>query len=372
MNILICIENLQMDGVKRVATVVGNKLAEKHNLAYYSLSTNESFFHLEAPLIKAKHPVNSGKSFREDRPLQRNSQQINDLVATIEDMKIDLVVLTAGLFTSFAPLIKERVPAVKLVAWMHNNYKTYMEQYYKGMKAELLTGLGAVDTVVALTEPDAVEFAKHNPNTVRIHNPVTLENNGRSELTEKVIISVCRLDIQHKGLDYLLELAALLPDDWQIKLVGEGNDKEWLESNIEVKKLGKKILFLGPLSGHELQECYRKASIFLMTSRWEGLPLVIGEAMNFGLPIVSMWNTGAQEYLQKGKYGVLTKDHDVMDLYRQMLSLMNSLLNRQHFSELSLRRARDFSLEHIVNEWLFLFESLDGQENPESKAHFEL
>ncbi|KEP87538.1 hypothetical protein [Oenococcus oeni] len=65
-----------MDGVKRVATVVGNSLAKQHNIFYYSLSSAGSFFHLEAPLIKAKHPINSGKSFREDLPLKKFKLQI--------------------------------------------------------------------------------------------------------------------------------------------------------------------------------------------------------------------------------------------------------------------------------------------------------
>lgn len=358
MKILICVENLQMDGVKRVATVIGNKLAEKYELSYYSLSTDKSFFDLEATLIKAKRPINSGKSFREDQPLQKNGRQIEDLIETIKEIKIDIVILNAGLFTSFAPLIQQKMPAVKLIAWMHNNYKTYMEQYYKDMRPELLAGLKAVDAIVTLTEKDAVEFAKHNPNTIKIHNPITLESNGRSELTKKNIISVCRLDTQHKGLDYLLDLAPYLLDDWQIELVGEGADKEWLERNIKLKNLDKKILFLGPLTGYELQKCYREASIFLMTSRWEGLPLVIGEAMNFGLPVVSMWNTGAQEYLQNGKYGILLNDHNVMNLYKKMLPLMNSLVCRQHFSELSIQRAQDFRLERIIEEWVLLFNRL--------------
>ena len=53
-----------------------------------------------------------------------------------------------------------------------------------------------------------------------------------------------------------------------------------------------------------------------MTSRWEGLPLVIGEAMSYGLPVVSMYNTGAEEYLANGKYGVLLSNHCLPDFYR--------------------------------------------------------
>nr|WP_252894728.1 hypothetical protein [Liquorilactobacillus satsumensis] len=135
MNILICTENLIMDGVKRVATVIGNELSRKNTVYYYSLSSDPSFFSLAAPpLLHAVHPVNTGKSFREDRPLQRFTQQITDLLTVIKKYKITVVILNAGLFTSFAPpVLKQRLPTVKLIAWLHNNYETYLEKYYRQM-----------------------------------------------------------------------------------------------------------------------------------------------------------------------------------------------------------------------------------------------
>ncbi|WP_245002977.1 hypothetical protein [Liquorilactobacillus nagelii] len=48
---------------------------------------------------------------------------------------------------------------------MHNNYKTYMKEYYQDMRVEFIAGLEAVDTVVTLTESDLLKFSKHNVNT---------------------------------------------------------------------------------------------------------------------------------------------------------------------------------------------------------------
>lgn len=361
MNILICIENLKMDGVKRVATVVGNSLAKQHNVFYYSLSSAGSFFHLEAPLIKAKHPINSGKSFREDLPLKKFKLQIADLNTTIKKEKIDIVLLNAGLFTSFSPLIKEANPATKLIAWMHNNYQIYMKEYYQDMRVEFIAGLEAVDTVVTLTESDLLKFSKHNVNTIKIHNPVTLVSNHKSNLNKNVIVAVCRIDIKHKGLDYLLELAQRLPDNWQIRLAGDGPDKEWLKNEVHSKKIEKQFIILGALSDAKLREHYRNGSIFVITSRWEGFPLVIGEAMNFGLPIVSMWNTGSQEYLQSGKYGIIIADHDTDQLYRKLLPLLKNINLRQKFGSLATQRSHDFRLPYINEKWNLLFNQLNEQ-----------
>ncbi|KRL00533.1 glycosyltransferase [Liquorilactobacillus capillatus] len=362
MNILIGVENLQMDGVKRVATVVGNKLSQKYNLYYYSLATTESFFILDAPLIKAKHPVNTGKSFREGKPLQKNSQQIEDLVNIIKKMEIDVVVLNAGLFTSFAPLIKKEVPKIKLVAWMHNNYQTYLKKYYKDMRAEFIAGLKAVDTVVTLTENDRIGFSRYNKSTIKIHNPITLQNKLKSKLDHKNIVAVSRLDLKHKGLDYLVELAQYLPQGWCIKLAGDGPDKEWLKTEIKNKKLHTKLHLLGKLTDKDLRTLYRKGAIFVTTSRWEGLPLVIGEAMSFGLPVAGMWNTGIQEYLQDGKYGLLIKNHDASDLAKVINPLLRKMAWRRYFSHLSIQRSQAFLLNRVIKQWYLLLDGLGKTE----------
>ncbi|WP_245002976.1 glycosyltransferase [Liquorilactobacillus nagelii] len=132
----------------------------------------------------------------------------------------------------------------------------------------------------------------------------------------------------------MLELAQRLPDNWQIKLAGDGPDKEWLKNEVHSKKIEKQFIILDSLPDEELQEHYRNGSIFVITSRWEGFPLVIGEAMNFGLPIVSMWNTGSQEYLQSGKYGIIIADHNTEHLYRKLLPLLKNIDLRQNLETL--------------------------------------
>ncbi|GEL39179.1 hypothetical protein LPA06_20300 [Lacticaseibacillus paracasei subsp. tolerans] len=120
MKILICVENLLMDGVKRVATVVGNELAKTNKVAYFTLATTPTFFELNAPLITTSNPVNTGRSFRGSKPLTKYSSQINDLIQVLIKGDYDVVILTAGLLTRFSSQIKARVPQVRIIAWLHN------------------------------------------------------------------------------------------------------------------------------------------------------------------------------------------------------------------------------------------------------------
>ncbi|TOK87296.1 glycosyl transferase family 1, partial [Vibrio parahaemolyticus] len=55
-------------------------------------------------------------------PYTHYRDQINDLIMTIRDQHFQAVILPAGLTTSFAPLIKQALPEVNLIGWMHNNY----------------------------------------------------------------------------------------------------------------------------------------------------------------------------------------------------------------------------------------------------------
>ncbi len=358
MKILICVENLLMDGVKRVATVLGNALASTEDVTYYSLASTPSFFELNAPLIMATHPVNTGKSFRGSVPLQVYTVQINDLVTTIDRGGYDIVIVTAGLLTSFTPVIKKRIPKVRVIAWLHNNYETYTTNYYRNMLVEFEAGLRAADCVVVLTSHDLERFSKIQPNTVKIYNPITVNPTAASDLKSHVISAVSRLDIAQKGLDLMVQAATQLPEDWEIHLAGAGQDREQLEALIQSRHASAKIKLLGSLSDRELLTHYRTSSVFIMTSRWEGLPLVIGEAMSFGLPVVSMTNTGAREYLKDGKFGILTPDHDVDAFTQRLQPLIASPQQRQYWATQSLKRAQSFSLSHIVGIWRTLFHEL--------------
>ncbi|GBG94814.1 glycosyl transferase [Ligilactobacillus salitolerans] len=357
MKILFCLENLKMDGAHRATIVVGNYLSHIYDVSFYSLSTIKSYFDLEAPLITAAHPYDTGKSYRDDQPWTDFEVQIEDLIQVLKEDRFDAVVLTAGTLTSFAPFIRQECPNVVQIAWMHNNFKTYMNQYYKGMQHEFQAGLRAVDTIIALTQSDADQFVRYNANTVRLYNPLTLEAEKQSVLAEPVISMVCRLDIAHKGLDLMTDVGALLPDPWQIRVAGTGPDEEKVKQLIADKGLENKVILRGALDDTQLREHYRQSSIFMLTSRWEGLPLVVGEAMTFGLPIVATFNTGTEEYLQESRFGKLAK-FEAESVYQALEPLMADVEQRRFWGKTALERSAEFSGERIVEQWVRLLEML--------------
>lgn len=359
--ILIVLESIELGGLKRATTVVGNALATSDDVTYYSISDATPFYELAAPLITAPRPV---KITHDAQPLSRYADQMADLAAAINAGGFEKVIVTAGVLTSFIPFLQVHTKNVHYVAWMHNNVQTYENQYYVAMRQEFDDGLRAADAIVALTDSDKAGFLPYNANTVKIWNPLTIEHDAQvADLTRHVIAFTGRIAIQHKGIDYLIELAAKLPADWQIAIAGDAlvpADKAEFERLIAAYDVADKIIYRGALRDDALIAHYRASSIFVMTSRWEGLPLVLAEAMSFGLPIVAMWNTGAQEVLNDGEFGVLTPAKDVDALLAGLQPLLEDEAVRRDYSARSLARVADFAMAPIQQQWRQLLHKIDN------------
>ncbi|WP_099973903.1 glycosyltransferase [Lactobacillus terrae] len=360
MKILIALENIVMDGVKRASTVLGNSL-NGHNgneITFYSLSSDKSYYKLTAPLVTAKNPITSGiLNYFGNNPYHDYKQQIKDLIDYLKENKIDVVILPGGLLASFSPFIKKEVQGIRVISWMHNNYDVYMTQYYKDMKNEFVEGLKCSDYVVTLTDYDLKNYSKINKNTLKIYNPITIHSNEYSDLSVPIISFTGRIAIQHKGIDYLLELAQSLPEGWKISIAGSGPEKDMNTFYNLIDELGveDKIIYQGALKDEELNEHYKNSSIFVSTSRWEGMPLVIGEAMSYGLPIVAMDNSGSEEFIGDDKYGKIIEQGNVDELIIFIQKLIDDISLREYYSDKSITRINDFKTDRIIEEWEKLY-----------------
>lgn len=277
------------------------------------------------------------------------------LVDFLHKNNFQYVILTAG-FTMYAGAIKRVFPDLKIIAWQHNNFDTYMNNYFKSTRPDFVKGLQLSDILVALTDSDAHKFSKFNPNSVTIANPITLVNSDNmiSNLQGHVISWVGRSsDWRHKGTDYLLKVAANLPDDWVISVAG---DKDPLTMNgvlakADIERARDKIVYAGSLKDQELIQHYANSSIFLMTSRWEGFALVVTEAMSFGLPVVLFDQTGAQAVTNHGEFGKLISTGHIDEMNQYLTLLTRDIALRQQWQKKSLIRSKEYTLNNIIHRW---------------------
>ncbi|MGY3743652.1 glycosyltransferase [Leuconostoc inhae] len=349
MKILIALENIGLGGMKRATTVVGNALSTRYDVTYYSFADMDPFYDLAAPLIIGNTP----RTLDNDaQPFERFDRQIKEFEAVASHF--DIVILAGGLLASFAARLS--LPDTKLIGWMHNNVHTYQTQYYAAMRQEFDDGLRALDVIVALTESDLKGFSVYNK-TVKIWNPLTIIPNGHADLAKHVIAFTGRIAIQHKGIDFAVQLASKLPEDWQLAIAGSGSPEDMLvfKELVATYHVADKIIYRGALKDNELRAHYQNASLFIQTSRWEGLPLVLAEAMSFGLPIAAMRNTGSAEVLAEGDYGVLTPANDVAALYTAIVPILLDEKVRQAYSDKSIQRVEDFKMTPILSQWETVF-----------------
>ncbi len=240
---------------------------------------------------------------------------------------------------------------IKKVTWEHFNASInwhLLHPLSKKLAAKFC------DKIITLTEQDAKNYQKKYgaKNTVCIPNPITIDNSEKSPLTEKTVLAIGRFSEQ-KGFDMLIDSwqkIAKNVENWTLRIIGEGKMKSFLEDKINKYGLQSSVELLPPTNN--VIEEYKRASIYVMSSRFEGLPLVLIEAMAMGLPIVSFdCETGPAEVIEHEKTGIIVPFKDTENLSIELLELMNDKEKRAFFSQNAIVRAENFTVEKIMPLW---------------------
>lgn len=215
------------------------------------------------------------------------------------------------------------------------------------------------DMIVTLTKLDAENYKKKfgAKNSMCIPNPITINTNEKSTLKEKVVLAVGRYSYQ-KGFDLLLDAwNKVNKNGWKLRIVGSGGMESELKEKIEKYNLHDSVELL-PITKN-IVDHYRNASIFVLSSRHEGLPLVLIEAMAVGLPIVSFdCETGPRDIVENNVTGVLIPPSDTNQLAIELSNLIADENKRNQFSASALKLSKKFDIAEIVDSWENLFHQL--------------
>jgi glycosyltransferase involved in cell wall biosynthesis len=357
-----------------VAANIGKALA-KNNEVYYEAfkwTTNYSkvpddrlnFFGQPVGILR-KYRDKAGKAIELGlhhgfTPSKYVGPELKALLARLDQNHIDVVILnTFQSVVRFAEPLHRLRPEIKTIGWMHEATSFSFGDLTHNYRAAFEHSLSSLDQIVCLTHTDYNKFKTLNDHVRVIYNPVKLAPHGTADLSSHAIAFTTRLNIQIKGLDYLIQVANGLPDGWHIELAGQGKPEEEVAFK-ELLKTAKpgKINYRGALSGQVLADHYQRCSMFLSTSRTEALPLVLIEAMSFGLPVISFDHDGGKEILQNGQSGLLAPIGDVDAMLREIKRLADSSAERERLSQASLKRYQDFELTPILTDWDELFEGI--------------
>jgi GalNAc-alpha-(1->4)-GalNAc-alpha-(1->3)-diNAcBac-PP-undecaprenol alpha-1,4-N-acetyl-D-galactosaminyltransferase len=228
------------------------------------------------------------------------------------------------------------------------------------------------DRVVVQTKKAQTYFpAKLQKKIVIVPNPIVLPTPGSqlspSLLGQHSLIAIGRL-VPQKGFDLLLTALAKLKDrypEWRLTILGEGASRPQLESLRAELGLSHLVDFLGEVKNPSTY--LQQANIFIMSSRFEGFPNALCEAMACGLPVISTdCPSGPAEIIDNGKDGLLVENENVSALATAMEKLMSDEGERKFLATNALVAIQRFSIEKVMLVWEKLVNEVIQENNKKS------
>lgn len=277
------------------------------------------------------------------------------LITELKRGQYDVIIgVHAPLAARLATLRKE-LSGPKLIGWIHNSFEAIFGEdshYFIGAKRKrhYIYQFQKLDHVVVLCQDDANKYHLYDKRFMPrvIYNPLTLKPGMPSKGNSKKFLAIGRFTPLHKGIDILIEAFNIFASkniDWHLDIVGEGAEEMKYKTMIEKFHLEDRIS-IHPFT-NQIQDYYSQAQVYVLSSRWEGMPLVLVEAMAHGLPIISSDLPVSKEILED--FGMYFKNGDAQDLGSRLQEA--TLLNWQEKSQQAKAIAQLFEVNQIIEQW---------------------
>ena len=203
------------------------------------------------------------------------------------------------------------------------------------------------------TIPVSTKF-KSIPNPLTFNTFFNIKNYSQKE---KVVLFVGRYDELQKRVSRMLFIWKEIENlnkfkDWKFILIGHGKDKVLYENQIKKLEL-KQIEMHGK---NDPQQFYNRASIFLMTSAYEGWPMTLVESMQYGnVPIVYNTYSAVTDIIDNEKNGYIVEDNNQEQFIEKLKHLMNNDTVRKQMAEQAIEKVKSFTAPVIAKKWIDLF-----------------
>jgi glycosyltransferase involved in cell wall biosynthesis len=225
-----------------------------------------------------------------------------------------------------------------------------VKKYYEG-----------VDRLLVLTQEDADRWVREGLNNVGfMPNPLPLMPGASSPRTEKVVASIGRLS-HAKGVDLLLDVwaeAAPRQPGWILRIYGAGEYEDALRQQCTGLGLDDSVEWAGQTD--DVTVALGRSSVFVQSSRGEGFPLVLLEAMACGVPCAAFdCSPGVREIVRDGEDGLLARHGNISELARQLVRLMADENLRDTMGEKARQNVQRFAPDVITRRWEELFDFLE-------------
>ena len=345
-------------GTERVAVQLANVLMEDYtyDICFISLvEQQEKPFYPLHPEIK-RYPlgekwINPGPGYL---PL------IGKLRKFLKDQQIDIII-DIDIVLDVLSIPAAKGLKTKVVSWEHFTADFELSVLYR--KWILKYSAKRSDYVVVLTDGDREEYENRIGRTTRIrriYNPVAYQLKKEAVFEKKkMILSVGRL-VPEKGIEYIKQVSLKILEkypEWQWVILGDGPERQNLEQFIHDHQLEDRLILKGNVEN--VEEYLQQASIFVVTSKYEGLGLSMLEAREMKVPCVSFnIKMGPREVIHDGIDGYLVKPFDCDEMTRKIEMLINDPELRNQFAEKAFLCMDEFRSDKITKQWAEVLELL--------------
>lgn len=249
---------------------------------------------------------------------------------------------------------------------------THFASHRPRLAADIRRHYPRLDALTVLTADDERDYGRllagARTRVERMPNPLPPAAGPVSDQQAKIVLAAGRLTSQ-KGFDLLIAAWAAVArrqPDWRLRIYGSGSERQRLQAQIDALALGERVALMG--RSRKLGEAMAEASIFALSSRFEGFGMVIVEAMSKGLPVVSFdCPNGPRDIITDGSDGILVPPEDVDGLAAGLLELIEDSALRRRYADAALRTSETFEVGTIGPRLDRLLAGLAGGRDPANR-----
>jgi glycosyltransferase involved in cell wall biosynthesis len=237
-----------------------------------------------------------------------------------------------------------------------------LSHHIKPLRAAMARRYKGLDVLVALTEQDVAAYdrlLKGRVKLARIPNTVHDVDGARADLDSRTVLAAGRF-VYQKGFDMLIEAFAVVHaahPDWRLRICGRGELDAPIRQSVAEHGLEDVVELPGP--SDDMPGEMERASVYVLSSRFEGFPLVLLEAMGKGMAVVAFdCPTGPRDIVDDHRNGILVPAKDVRALAAGILEMIEDDGLRRRCAAAATETAHEYTIDAIGPRWEELFKEL--------------
>ncbi|WP_455671796.1 glycosyltransferase family 4 protein [Phocaeicola sp.] len=282
------------------------------------------------------------------------------------NLRADIVVSAMRRDINFLNDIPDGSKKIGEIHFNKSNYREFNKRFLPqwinkaithSWRGKLIKEIKRLDEFIVLTQEDRAEWTELEKVKV-IHNSISYFPEKQSDCSTSTVIAAGRYTWQ-KGFDLLIDAWNIVHKkhpDWLLNIYGSGDNNSFQE--LANGKGLKDTIVCHPSTPH-IYEKFQESSIFVLSSRYEGMVLVLIEAMSCGVPAVSFaCPCGPKDIITNGKDGLLVENGNVQQLAEKICYLIEHENERKEMGRKAQESSKRFKQEVIMKQWIELFDAM--------------